>query len=394
MKTLEYDLAIAGGGIIGLCTAFVAARHGLKVIVLERETAPGKRASWAGAGMLNLRPWPKKDLTHPDYQDLMAASIQLHARWAGELRAETGMDVGYLNCGALEIFSQKRMDTEGANFQRRIEGARERKVVVEPLTVEEARRMEPHVNFGDAVAVLHYPQDGQVRNPWLTRTLHAACEKRGVVFKTGAEVKTFEFERSRASALVLTTGEKIYARNYALCTGAWSGLFPELGERSPRVSKIEPVRGQLAYFETRPGLSSRLLLEGHHYLVPRADGVYLAGATTERVGFVKETTPQGQQKLRDFAMELLPGLKDSKEVRGWADFRPGLKGRHPLLGPVPGYSNVLIGAGHYRNGVGLGPISGQILGDLAAGKPPQIDISPWVPESGAAYGGSDEFEEH
>ena len=76
------DLLIVGGGAIGLSCAYAAAQRGLRVRLLEKESAAGTRASWAGAGMLNCRPFPKKDPAQCDYQDLVMASIPLHRLWA------------------------------------------------------------------------------------------------------------------------------------------------------------------------------------------------------------------------------------------------------------------------------------------------------------------------
>src|SRR4051812_32158425 len=102
--TTRPDLLIIGGGAVGLCLADAALRRGLSVTVVDR-SAVGQEASWAGAGMLTCRPWPRGDSTAPDIHDLTAYSVRLHAPLAQRLKTETGIDSGYRACGALELFT-------------------------------------------------------------------------------------------------------------------------------------------------------------------------------------------------------------------------------------------------------------------------------------------------
>ena len=116
------DLLIVGAGVIGLSLAEATARRGLRVAVLERERA-ASRASWAGAGMLNCRPWPRTRT--PDYHDLVIASRKLYEPWAARLKEETDIDVGFRRCGALELFPQARATPdEMADLERMLEGCR------------------------------------------------------------------------------------------------------------------------------------------------------------------------------------------------------------------------------------------------------------------------------
>jgi glycine oxidase len=92
------------------------------------------------------------------------------------------------------------------------------------------------------------------------------------------------------------------------------------------------------------------------------------------------TTPDAQAQLKLFAEALLPELRTITPFQGWADLRPGLKGLHPLLGPVPGVQGLYIAAGHYRNGLCLAPVTGEIIAALLAHEPPPVAAEPWVPK--------------
>ena len=89
-------------------------------------------------------------------------------------------------------------------------------------------------------------------------------------------------------------------------------------------------------YETKPRIATRLICERNHYFVPRDDGILLVGATHEKAGFEKATTPEGFAEIERFAHSVLPVLRDRKPIKTWAGLRPGMKGRHPLMGAVPG----------------------------------------------------------
>jgi glycine oxidase len=97
------------------------------------------------------------------------------------------------------------------------------------------------------------------------------------------------------------------------------------------------------------------------YLVPKANGLIFAGATVERVGFRKNVTVRGLRGLKRMAESLLPRLADLDAVDAWAGFRPGSADGLPILGPVPGWEGLNVACGHFRNGILLAPITGQLI---------------------------------
>ena len=164
-----------------------------------------------------------------------------------------------------------------------------------------------------------------------------------------------------------------------VCAGAWTGQFTALTDIVRRAAHIEPVRGQIVCYQAAAPLCSHLLTVGEHYVVPRPDGVLLVGSTTEKAGFEAVTTPSGQALLRQFGETLLPALRNLAPPQGWADLRPGLKGSHPLMGPVAGVQGLYVAAGHYRNGLCLAPVTGEIIAALIRNEPPPVSPEPWLP---------------
>jgi glycine oxidase len=372
------DLLIVGAGVMGLGLAEAAARHGLHVTVLERERAAA-RASWAGAGMLNCRPWPR---THtPDYHDLVLASKKLYPGWAERLKEETDIDLGLRKCGALELVPEARATPEGLeNLARMLEGCHARSVPAERLTPAQARELEPNLDLAGVVAAVHLPDDGQVRTPRLGKALALACRQRGVVIQEGCDVADVWLEGGCAKGVITREGTRRAAGLVAICAGAWTGQFGALVQAAPRIGKIHPVRGQIVCYQLPSPPVARLLTVEHHYVVPRPDGTTLVGSTMEKVGFEAVTTPEALRELRAFGENLVPALKGQEPLTCWADVRPGLNGSHPILGPVPGLAGLFVAAGHFRNGLILAPLTAKIMLALILDETPPMPVDLWRPE--------------
>jgi glycine oxidase len=113
--------------------------------------------------------------------------------------------------------------------------------------------------------------------------------------------------------------------------------------------------------------------------VPRANGLVFAGATVEDVGFRRRTTKEGLRRIRRMAEELVPQLRAAAEPFTWYGFRPGSPDGLPIIGGVPGLDNAVVATGHYRNGILLGPLTGQLVASLLlTGEPPPA-LAPFSP---------------
>ena len=383
------DLLIIGGGAIGLSIADCALRNGLRATVLDK-SAPGREASWAGAGMITCRPRPRQHQRSgvPDYHDLTLLSAKAYPQWAQRLEAETGIAIGYRVCGALELLPVERPSVavssgqpdREADIASVLAGAAERGIAVRRLTRAELKSRETSLAVEALSGALEFPSEAQVRNPWLVRALIASIEKRGGVLKPDATVADIllDSQNVKVIGVQLASGERIEAANTVVCAGAWSAGFPVLNRLAPAVQKIHPVRGQLLCYNADPKLAAHLLTCHRHYIVPRGDGVILGGATHERAGFEKAVTPEGYAELTAFGHGLLPALRQLEPIHRWAGLRPGLQGRHPLLGPVQGAKGLFLACGHYRNGLTLAPATAELLVDVILGRKPKLAIEGWM----------------
>jgi len=351
------DVAVVGGGIIGLTAAYELAKAGLTVEVLDRGPL-GAEASWAGAGII---PPGNPDRAATPIDRLRALGSVGMPGLAEELREVTGIDTGYRRCGGIEFLHAHDRDVlelweaEGFLFGR-FEGV----VRIEPAAA--GFPGEPYL----------LPTCAQVRNPWHVRALVAACERIGVRLRPDTPVDGWATNGRRVTGV--RTGDRVVsAGTCILAAGAWSEGFLEPLGHAPGV---HPVRGQIILFrQPAPGIE-RVLMTGKRYFVPRADGRVLVGSTEEpEAGFEKWPTAGGIAELLAFTTKLIPGWADAEVEKTWAGLRPGSADGLPYLGPVPGWDGVVVATGHFRAGVQLSVGTARVLVELLTGKAPCVPLS-------------------
>ncbi len=350
------DVAIIGGGIIGLTSAYFLAKAGASVAVYDRGDL-GREASWAGAGII---PPGNPDRAATPIDKLRGIGSVRFPELSAELRDLTGIDNGYRKCGGIEFLAP---EDAGVPDVWRAEA-----IAFERLTRADAKKREP---IGDVEGEPYLlPGCAQVRNPWHLRALVAACEIAGVRFQPNTGAEGWYFDAGRVSGLRLTNGARVTANRYLLAAGAWSESLLRPLDHTPHV---HPVRGQIALL--RGHSSSRVLMLGKRYIVPRGDGLTLIGSTEEpEAGFEKRTTIEGVNELLTFARSTVPVLSDAALETSWAGLRPGSPDGLPFIGKVPGWDDVFVAAGHFRAGVQLSIGTALAITELLAGNPTCVNL--------------------
>ena len=190
-----------------------------------------------------------------------------------------------------------------------------------------------------------------------TQALARAAEARGVAFFQGVAVTSFVTEGDQVIGLRTQEGT-VGADLVVLAAGPWTAsLSRRLGVNLP----VRPVRGQMIAFPDFNSPLRHVAWNGDCYLVPKANGFLFAGATVEDVGFRKRTTTRGLAGLRRMATTLVPSLAYLEVATSWAALRPGSPDGLPILGPVPGWQGLTVASGHFRNGILLAPVTGQLI---------------------------------
>ncbi len=354
--TVNTDILIIGGGISGLLTARELQLAGRKVTVIDKSMF-GQESSWAGGGiLLPIYPWRQDEAI----SDLVVASLAMYPTLSHELLEATGIDPEWRPCGMLIC---KNPDIELASSwcqKRNIAYQKSPTRLLEVL----------HCDFNNP---LWLPEIAQARNPRLLKSLSAYLLNEGVRFVEQTDISSIEIKQDRIRR-VTTNQETFAAQHVVLCAGAWTNDFlktwlPEAG----LTLQIQPVRGQMLLFDAKPETLSHMILDDDHYLIPRRDGKILAGSTVEHVGFEKTTTDDAGQRLYDFATELFPELNKYPVCQHWAGLRPGTPRGVPYIGFHPKIENLSINAGHFRNGLVMGPASAHLLADLLLNRLPIVD---------------------
>jgi glycine oxidase len=373
-------VAVAGGGAIGLAVAWRAAQQGLRVAVLDRDR-PGAGASSVAAGM--LAPITEASPAEPELLGLGLASAAAYPGFAAELREASGIDPGYLRCGSLLV---ARDSDEAEALERELELRRSLGLEVTRLRASEARGREPALAPAVRLAI-EIPDDHAIDPRLLVRALAAGCARAGVELLAGSEVTAVELGGDRVLGVRLSDGRSLGAEHVVIAAGAWSGLLEQLPAEA-RVP-IRPVKGQILRLHDAagPGLLGRVLRMAGAYIVPRADGRYVLGATMEERGFDTTVTAGAVFELLREAVELVPGIGELVLDELSAGLRPATPDNLPAIGTgtVPGLH---WATGHHRNGILLAPITAELLTASLAGEeasPLAASVSP-ARFAGAAVG--------
>lgn len=364
----KYEAVIVGAGVVGLASAWSAARRGAAVCVLEREH-PASGATGVAAGMLapaGEAAWGEEALL-----SLNLSSLGLWPGFAESLEKEAGLSVEFVRRGALHVALDR---DEVKELRRRHELHLGLGLDCEWLMGRECRALEP----GLATAVrggAHVPGEASVDPRRLTAALLSALDRRSVPVHSGAEIVAAE-RLGAEWRLRSADGRTFASRHVVLCAGAWSGGSAWI----PREARppVRPVKGEILALRGPAAVCERIVVGERVYLVPRADGRLIVGATMDERGFDLTVTAGGVHELLREAYRLLPEIAELELVETAAGLRPGTPDNAPLIGWSEA-DGLLIATGHHRNGVLQAPVTAEAVASLLAGEDPAVDLSPFSP---------------
>lgn len=367
------DTIIIGGGIVGTAAAYNLARSGADALLIDAHHSG--RATDAGAGILSFG---THGLGNDDlWLDFAQQCAAYYPQLIEQLQAEQGGDTGYAVTGKL-IVAASEDELGPFEHKRRLIADRHLGAgwpladSITEISPAEARELFPPL--GDVYHALYYRDAARVDGRLLNAAMSRAAESQGLAVKHST-VERLVIDNGAVTGVV-TDGETISAAKVIIAGGAWTQTFGEqLGAPIP----VFPKRGQIIHLNL-PGSDTSawpVINAFHgHYLVAWHDSRVAVGATREAdAGFQPQTTVAGVREVLDEALRLAPGLAAAqiKEMR--VGLRPATKDDLPVLGPVPGVSNVYVATGHGAVGLQLGPYSGKLAAEWALGKATNTDIS-------------------
>lgn len=414
------DVLIIGGGLAGLSVALrIATTSCRHVTILERETPAEQRrkttaGSFAAAGM--LAPQSERLPAGP----LLDICLESRAMYGGWVKGVEGMARGASLGAGGRRGGSGRCTGEGAKYlwdlldddEDDYDGG---KSSLEPwetgfhstggflapafagdavatwspqprsgaahwLDDVQVRELEPRLH-PNVIGGWWFPEDASVDARRLTCSLRAACVGAGVQLNFGDEyeVKSLEMGSSTPPSSgggggedggasdggagcvgVHCAGGRVYApRSVVVANGSWMRHLLPL--------PVTPHKGQMFSLRVPPGSPpplSRVLYAQDTYIVPKADGRIIVGATVEPGRYDGDVTPEGLMHCLSEAVRLVPSLAGLPIEESWAGLRPTTPDKCPILGGTDQWSNVFLAGGYWRNGVLLAPKTGQLVGDL------------------------------
>ena len=345
------DVAVVGGGPIGLASAWRAAQRGLRVSVLDA----GDAGAWqVAAGM--LAPVAEAQFGEDALLDLSLRAAAGFPELCAELAEASGRDPGLHATGTL-VVARDRDEAEALDrllaFRRRLG------LGVERLLPSAARRAEPALAPTVRLA-LDVAGDHSVDPRLLVAALREAVRRAGGSIRR-ARVTGIASEGDRVTGVALEHGETVDAGAVLVAAGAHAGRFGSV--------PVRPVKGQVLRLRDPrgAGLIERTIRTHDAYIVPRADGRYVLGATMEERGFDTAPTAGGVFELLRDVSEVVPGVLELEVEELLAGLRPATPDNLPAFGRGE-RDGLLWATGHHRNGILLSGLTGELAAAAICGE--------------------------
>ena len=343
------EVAIAGGGIIGLSAALELALAGLQVTVFERRRAMAE-ASSAAAGMLAA--------ADPENAAGLRALSALSRR---------------LYSGFLDDVERLSGERVPIRTTRVLQGAQQVPEGHSELSATALETIAPGLVGGDLKFFSLNEESLDPRD--LARALPKAVRAAGVVLLEDFEVTAVSEHRSTVE---IGTGAGRWAAERLIhASGAWAARLTGL--------PVVPRKGQMVEVEDAGGESTTdrlkvVLRTPNIYLVPRGEGFVpggegriVIGATVEDAGFDKQVDEAAIARLLDQAASVWPAVRRARVVESWAGLRPATADELPVLDACG--EHCWVATGHFRNGILLAPGTARVLRELILGEPPSVDVA-------------------
>ena len=369
------DVVVAGGGVIGTAIAWRAALAGLDVVLVDPDV--GDAASGVAAGM--LAPASEALFGEGALLAVNLLAVQRFPSFAAELEDATGHDVGLRREGTLAIAYDPG---DLAALRRLTDFRRSAGLDAEELDSRACRRLEPFLTpdvHGGAV----FAGDWSVDNRRYVAALRVAMAAAKVRISRG-RVTQAQVAGGRVRGVGLADGTVIDSASVVVAAGCASGTVA--GLPGPLRAAVRPVKGQLLRLRHPGGMppvishTIRATVRGADvYLVPRADGEVVVGATSEERGPDRTVTAGAVHDLLHDAMSVLPVTSELILAETCAGLRPGTPDNGPIVGGC-GIDGLLLATGHYRNGILMSPVTADAIAAALTGHRPAAQWEPFTPQ--------------
>ena len=407
-------VAVLGGGIIGVTSAWYLAEAGHEVVVIDRQPGPALETSFANAGEISpgyASPWAAPGIPQKAIRWLMMrhAPLILQPKVDGEmlgwlfamlrnctsaryainkarmvrlaeysrdrliaLRADTGIAYDERMQGTLQLFrTQKQLD----GIAKDIAVLRAGNVPFEILDREGCIAVEPGLAAArdKIVGGLRLPGDETGDCFKFTSALAAMAAERGARFRYGETIRSLAVEGGRVVGVETDRG-RITADRYVLALGSHSSaILRPLGLRLP----VYPVKGYsitVPIIDAARAPESTLMDESYKIAITRLGDRIRVGGMAEISGYNNALPERRRATLVHSLTDLFPGAGDVEAASYWSGLRPMTPDGTPVIGATP-YDNLFLNTGHGTLGWTMACGSGRLIADLVSGRPTEIEAA-------------------
>lgn len=361
------DVAVVGGGIVGLSVAHALRERGVaRVAVLERGRC-GEGSTSRATGGIRVQFGAEVNVR------LTLRSLDAFRGWPARFGGDAGYrPVGYAYLAATP--GHLALLRSGAALQRRL-GAR-----VELWDAGELPARLPGVALDGVAGAGFGPDDGMADPRAAAASLLAACRRRGVDVREGAPVTAIERTGGRVTGATTAAGP-LAADVVVIAAGPWSAPVARLaGVEVP----VTPRHRQAYRAAVPAGLASP-----SPQVIDMATGVYFAagerglvfggGDRDSPAGYDDRVRPEAAARVLELLARRLPAVRGAPVAEAWAGLREMSPDGLAILGPAPDVPGLFLATGFSGHGFMHAPAAGEIAASLLTGADPPFDVSAMSP---------------
>ncbi len=333
------DVIVVGGGIVGCLTAYLLARQGLKVTILEADAVGSHASGFAFGGMSALE---GAGIPEP-LLEFSVWSLRQHQPLAAELKEASGVDNQFQVTEALKLaFDDASVSAykERLTWQEQVPSFK-----VQWLSPEEVVKVEPMAS-PDSLGAVHVQGGASVEPYRYTLSASQAGERAGV--EIILRRVTGLISKADRCLGVTFQGGRLEAGTVVLAMGPWTGGAASWCRFNIPVS---PLKGQILRLQHSGAPIKTSLYWGGSYAITKPDGLVWAGTTEEEAGFDEQPTTAGRDKVMGDLLRMAPSLSEAQLVQQTACLRPLSEDGLPIVGKAPGWENLFVGTGTGRKGI-------------------------------------------
>ncbi|WP_188456895.1 NAD(P)/FAD-dependent oxidoreductase [Virgibacillus oceani] len=357
---------VIGAGILGATTAYQLAKSGAEVVIIDRNEKG--QATDAAAGM--ICPWLSQRRNKAWYK-LAKGGARIYPEIMEGLRNDGEKETGYAKVGAISLHTDEKKLI--AMKERAIERRKNAPEIGEITLLDPQETKALFPPLAEGYSSVHVSGAARVDGRALRNALLNAAAKHGATIMNG---NASLLHTGRHVTGITVSGKTIEADTVIAASGAWmNDLLKPLHIQF----NVWPQKGQIMHVQltdTEVNNWPVVMPPNNLNLLAFNDNRIIIGAThDDNMGFDNRVTAAGIHEILSKALQVAPGLAESMILETRVGFRPFTPGFLPVIGPLPGFNNLILANGLGASGLTMGPYIGSELAKLALGKEMEIDIN-------------------